>query len=325
MDEDRSQDTALEQDDQEWGDALNDFSESKGVKVEADEDTDTETEDTSAEDTADDTADDAEGEDTEDTEDSEEEGEETDEEKAERERQEAAAEAEAEARRQAREVQRDLIAEQETMRQDIFETMFKEYDGKLRDADGDEIRGYEDVMKLHNPATGQPFTEEEAATWFIKASQHAKQQREEAIQKATMYADINIAVKEEADAVKSKYGKFLNDPKNHQLRDEILQDYLNTLVTDEQTGVITKAPVSMLRFYERTLTPYMKTQQQSTAAEQAKAEAEERARKAEEAARQARQRSDREDIFSRGKNERHDLSEEEEEWGEVMKDYYGKR
>lgn len=264
---------------------------------------------------------------------------ETPEEKAEREKKEAEEAAannetdeEAKARRdreaaarEARATQRDILAEAEAMQNDIVETMFKDKDGKLYDADGDEIRTIEDVMALRNPNTGKNFTEDEAGAYLLKATQHAKREQEEALALAKTYAEVNLTIKDEADTIKDKYGDFLNDPKNAELKAEIWADYEATLQTDEETGVIVKAPVSMVRFYDRALKPYMDAQSDISEAEQAKKDAEEAAAKAKEEAEKARRRSDREDIFDRGSNGRDTLSKEEQEWADAEKAYYGRK
>lgn len=231
----------------------------------------------------------------------------------------------AQAAREARAIQRDSALETEAMQKDIVETMFKDNDGKLYDADGDEINGFEDVMLLRNPSTGKNFTEDEAAAWFLKATQHVQQERADAIEKAKEYAEVNVNIKDEADTIKEKYGDFLADPKNHTLRDEILQDYLDTLITDEASGVVIKAPVSMIRFYDRALKPYVEAQSTINSAEEARKAAEESAAAAKAEADKAKTRNDREDIFARGDSGRDTLTKEEQEWADAEKSYYGKK
>jgi len=239
---------------------------------------------------------------------------------------EAKARREAAAReRELREVSRNMIADTDAVRNDVMEQMFKDKDGKLYDADGDEIRTIEDVMALRNPNTGKNFTEDEAGAYLLKASQHAKQEREEALNRATEIADQLISLKDQADTVKDKYGAFLNDPKNEALKAEIWADYEATFITDEESGLITKAPVSMIRFYDRALKPYVEAQSSITSAQQAKAEAEAAAAKAKADAEKARTRSDREDIFARGDSGRDTLTKEEAEWADAEKAYYGKK
>lgn len=229
------------------------------------------------------------------------------------------------AARDARSLQRDILAETEAMQNDIVDTMFKDKDGKLYDADGDEIRTIDDVMALRNPNTGKNFTEDEAGAYLLKATQHAQQEREDAIAMAKTYAEVNLTIKDEADTIKDKYGEFLNDPKNAALKAEIWADYEATLQTDEESGVIVKAPVSMVRFYDRALKPYVEAQSTINNAEQAKKEAEAAAAKAAEDAKRARTRSDREDLFDRGNSGRETLSKDEAEWADAEKAYYGRK
>lgn len=227
--------------------------------------------------------------------------------------------------RELREASRDFMADTEAVVNDIMVEMFKDKDGKLYDADGDEIKSIEDVMLLRNPNTGKNFTEDEAGAYFLKASQNAKEERQNALAMAKQYAEVNLAIKDEADTVKDKYGAFLSDPKNATLKAEVWADYQETLQVDPDSGVIIKAPVSMIRFYDRALKPYADAQSDITSAQQAKAEAEAAAEKAKAEAAAARKRNDREDIFARGDNGRSTLTKDEEEWADAKKSYYGKK
>jgi len=227
--------------------------------------------------------------------------------------------------REVRDANRDFIADTEAVRNDVVEQMFKDKDGKLYDADGDEIKSIEDVMGLRNPNTGKNFTEDEAAKWFLKASQNAKQEREDALKQAAEIADELISIKDQADTVKDKYGAFLNDPKNAGLKAEIWADYEATFVVDPDSGIIVKAPVSMVRFYDRALKPYVEAQTTINSAEEAKKQAEEAAAKAKAEANAARTRNDREDIFARGDNGRSTLTKDEEEWADAEKSWLSKK
>lgn len=305
--DDTTQEAAETADAQEWDSALESYESEKGVKSEAPQKaTEQETQPPAEEETQP--------------------PEEETQPPAEAPDEEAKAQREAAARaREVREANRDYVADVEAVREDIMAEMFKDRDGKLYDADGDEIKTIDDVMGLRNPNTGKNFTEDEAGAYFLKATQHAQREREEAIQQAERIADEMVSLKDQADTVKDKYGDFLNDPKNAQLKAEIWADYEATFVMDEATGIITKAPVSMTRFYDRALKPYMEAQTSISSAEQAKAEAEAAAAKAKAEADKARSRNDREDIFARGDSGRDTLSKEEAEWADAEKAYYGKK
>lgn len=258
---------------------------------------------------------------------------ETPEQKAEREKKEAdeaAAKGDPAAQERARQIrdqrssQREIIADETAMRDDIRTEMFPDTDGKLYDEDGDEIKTIEDVMRHTNNQTGKNFTKEEAGAWLLAASQHATLEKQKADARISEIADVNISIKDEADTVKERYGAFLADPKNAQLRDEILADYLETLEKDPDTGIIVRNPVSMVRFYDRALKPYVDGVAQATAAD-AKAAAEtEKAKRLEQENKQLKTRTDREDIFSRGNN-RDTLDEDDKEWADATKDYYKDR
>lgn len=312
---DTTQEAAETADAQEWDAAFEQFDSEKGIKSEGNSQ-DEESEDLSTPPAkADDSEEDAEDESQ--TEESKDDSETDEEAQA---RREAAARA-----REFREASREYTADVEAVKEDIMAEMFKDRDGKLYDADGDEIRTIEDVMALRNPNTGKNFTEDEAGAYLLKATQHVQREREEALREAERIADEMVSLKDQADTVKDKYGAFLDDPKNAQLKADIWADYEATFVTDEATGIITKAPVSMVRFYDRALKPYMEAQANISSAEEARRQAEAEAAKAKTEAERARTRNDREDIFARGDSGRDTLSKEEQEWADAEKAYYGSR
>lgn len=224
--------------------------------------------------------------------------------------------------RDARAVQRELKETEQAIKEDIRKEVFGDVPQELTDADGDPIRTISDVQRLQNPNTGQPFTEEEAAIWLMQAQRNLDTKLRETDQQVDEIAETNLNLKEESDAVLNKYGELLKSMP--ELQQQVWEQYERTLVKDEKTGIIQKAPVSLEAFYNTTLAPYVKLAQQledrAKSEEQQRQELEaEKARIAQEAERK-QQRSDRQDIYSGGKSET--VSAEDKEWAAVAKEYY---
>lgn len=223
--------------------------------------------------------------------------------------------------RDARSVQRALAADEKTVKKEIREKMFDDVKESLTDADGDPIRTIEDVQKLMNPNTGKQFTEHEAAQWLLQAQRNLDKRLESIDQQVDEIAEVNLSIKDEADTIKSKYGELLEANPNG-IREKVWQAYEKTLVKDEKSGIIIKAPVSLSEFYDTTLAPYVKLAEQleNKAKENKAGEARvEEEKKKREQAERAQSKSDRSDIYSGGKSDTMDA--EEKEWakaGEVV-------
>jgi hypothetical protein len=243
--------------------------------------------------------------------------------------------------RTARQVNREAAKEVETIAADVREKVFvktqavngvdKQYvegpdkakyvivDGKpsLADTDLDPIRSIEDVMKLLNPITGEGFTEEAAAQWLLSAQQKMNQNLANMDKQIDQIANVNVDMKDQADSINYQYGELLKEMP--ELRDQLWLEYSNTLVKDPTSGIVTGMPVSLERFYEIALQPYVKLAQSLEAQEQAKTEAE----KAQADAKKTRTRADRSDIYGRGKID--DMDDEEKEWAKAGADYFGNK
>ena len=219
--------------------------------------------------------------------------------------------------REARQVQRELDADRDATQKDIREKMFSDWSDDILDSDGDPLKTPADVMKRINPTTNKPFTEEEATAWLLAAQKQKDKDRAEVQARIEEYAETNIRIKDEGDAVRTKFGKILD--KMPELGKEIWADFKNTLVIDEKSGVILKMPVSLQRFYERALQPYAdyNARLEAEAAEKAKADIE---TKKQEKIQTKRTQGDREDIVSSGNSNVADP--EEEGWAKAAKSYY---
>lgn len=251
---------------------------------------------------------------------------ETPEQKAEREAKEAEETAKptppSAAERDARNANRNYTQQVETIKSDVMEQMFADTPQTLEDADGDPIHSIDDVVKLINPRTGEVFTEDEAGMWLLSAQQRFNQNRANIEKQAGEIAEVNYEIKDQADAINEKYGEYLK--KNKELRDDIWKDFQETLVKDKNSGVITKMPVSLERFYERALAPLLKAENTPQAAPEPTAEEKAaEAAKAEAEAKSKRQkaRTDRSDIYA--PNSGAPIDEDAQEWADAATVVFG--
>lgn len=220
--------------------------------------------------------------------------------------------------RTAREAARSYAQQLEAVKTDIVKQMFADVPETLTDGDGDPINTVEDVMKLRNPRTGEAFTEDEAGMWLLSAQQQFNTQRASMEKQAEQIAEVQLDLKDQADAVNAKYGEFLRaDPA---LRTELWLEYSATLIKDEKSGTITKMPLSLEKFYERALGPRVEAQQKQQADAAATQAAKEQAEKDAETKRQ-QARSDRSDIY--GGSQLDTRSDEDKEWAEAEKEVFG--
>lgn len=230
------------------------------------------------------------------------------------------------AARTARVAARQTAQETETIKTDIRTKMFADTPQQLQDADGDPIKSINDVMKLMNPRTGQPFTQEEAGMWLLSAQQQFNQNLASVEKQIEQIADVNMDLKDQVDSINYQYGELLRAMP--ELRDEIWQDYQNTLVKDPKSNIIVKAPVSFERFYERALKPYA---DKALALEEAAAPVaplpvvpviDPAKIEADAKADRAKKRADRSDIFGGGK----DVDDsEDQEWATAATAVFGPR
>jgi hypothetical protein len=246
--------------------------------------------------------------------------------------------------RDARSAARETAEQTKAVVADVRAKMFADIPTQMVDSDGDPIQTVQDVMNLVNPATGKGFTEEEAYPWLLAAQQKFNENRAETESKITAIADINMAIKQEADYVNAKYGAILKADTG--LRDKLWAQFEKTLEKDPATGIITKMPVSLEEFYELALegraapAPSAATPPAApgvakpgepaapaapdpakVAADAAAAEAKTKA-DAEAAKQQAR--ADRSDIYIPPADPKA-VDKDDDEWGKAAKDYYGDR
>lgn len=223
----------------------------------------------------------------------------------------------------ARLTAREQQAEVDAVKSDVREKMFSATPTELRDADGDLIKSIDDVMKLNNPRTGQPFTEEEAGMWLIQAQNTLKENTALVERQVNEIADTNIDLKDQADVVNYQYGELLRAMP--ELRASLWAQYEKTLAKDTKSGIITKAPVSLQKFYETALEPYaelgrnLESQETIKTEETAKADAK---IKAEAEAKKTQVRQDRSDIYGKGKVDTQ--TDDDKEWSAAAEAVFGK-
>jgi len=213
---------------------------------------------------------------------------------------------------EARATQREIAEEFEAMKRDVAQELFKDLPTELKDADGDPIRGVEDVMKLVDPRTGVAFTEEAATVYLIQAKENLNRIISEAEKQADHITSINIALKDDSDRLQREFGEILKA--NPDVFPAVWAQYQKTLKLSPSGKMVVEAPVSLYEFTKTAVLPYVnvaKAQQEAAAAKDAAAKAQ-----------RSQDRRSRSDIFSNGKID--NLSDDEKEWAEVSKDYFGK-
>lgn len=227
------------------------------------------------------------------------------------------------ASRSARATARELAQQREVMVNDVRTKLFADVPEYLQDADGDPIRGIEDVMGLINEKTGETFTEEEAGLWLLNAQQQFNKAKADIEKQIESIAELNLDVKDQADAINAKYGKWLQA--HTDIRDQIWADFAKTLKVDPNTKLVIEMPMPLETFYENALGPRVeaevKTANDTAAAEKAKADADAKAKADAEAQRQ-KDRADRSDVYNPPANAGAPTDKDEEEWDSAYDSLY---
>ncbi len=225
---------------------------------------------------------------------------------------------------------RDRLVEEAQLRQarddiakDVRSKLFDK-PTRLEDADGDPIESIADVMKLQNPATGEPFTAEEAASWLLRAQDHFEKQSRADQAEIDKIVETNVTIKYDLEAINEEYGELLKYLPN--LRQQLTDAFLKTVETGEDGDTIISTRIGMKEFFDVALAPYVKQVKQLEVEDLAKTEANEKAtaeQKRQEQAHQQRQdRSDRGDIFSTKTKIENITDAEEKDWASAAKEYY---
>lgn len=226
--------------------------------------------------------------------------------------------ADAIARRTARQEQAAL----DSVKSDIREKMFKDAPTELRAGDGELLDTVDKVMQYTNPATGEPFTREEATLWLSQSERALEKQTAEMNATVERIADVQLDLKDQADVVNYEYGELLVAMPD--LQKKLWGEYEKTLTKDPKSGIITNAPVSLQEFYAAALEPYAQLGRQLEQQESDKTVADQQASEAaKQQAEQAKQqrRQDRSDIYGSGKTDTQ--TEDEKEWAAAAEAVFG--
>lgn len=225
--------------------------------------------------------------------------------------------------RDTRVAAKEFAAQVEVVAADVREKMFKDEPTVLQDASGDPIRSIEDVMLLVNPRTGEAFTDDEAASWLLSAQQQFNQNLEDTKKRITEIAEVNVDLKDEVESITYRYGELLKSMP--EVRDQLWAEFEKTLITDKDSGVVTKMPVSLEKFYSIALAPYAKLAEGLENTEDAKKvqeekDAEDAKKKADEAEAKKKKLADRGDLYGGGKDDIRD--EDDKEWDAAIKNVF---
>lgn len=213
------------------------------------------------------------------------------------------------------------------LKNEIRQKMFADQPTELRAKDGQLLDSIDTLMQYTNPRTGQPFTEEEAGMYLLQANQQLKDNMSRMEAQVEEIASTNLALKDEADLINYQYGALLEAMP--ELRQQLWDAYSKTFQTDSKSGIITKAPVSLQKFYATALEPYAELGRRLEAEETAKNANNTQtppaptapAQQQQEAQRKQQVRQDRSDIYGGGKIDTQ--TEDDKEWGVALENVFG--
>jgi hypothetical protein len=146
--------------------------------------------------------------------------------------------------------------------------------------DGTPISSVEQLTKVLNPETDEPYTREEAATLLLDARKVVDENLAAYEKRVDELTDLNVNFKEQSDEVDRKYGDILKAFPD--LAQELLEGYKKTFTTDDGGKYVTNVPVSPMEYYAPVLNKFRNaTDQANQQAADAKAAEEKAARDAE--------------------------------------------
>lgn len=224
------------------------------------------------------------------------------------------------ARRAERAYKQDL----ENIKTDVRKKLYGEVPGEMRDAQGDPITSIEDVMQLVNPRTGDAFTREEAAEWFMSAQSQFNRNQDRINKEVEKIADLHMDLWDQTQVINNRYGALLREMPD--VRDKAWKAFNKTLIKDEKTGVITDITIPLEEFYEDYLEPYAelgRAAEKAQKEDEAATKAAEEARKKQEEEERQRKRADRSDIY--GGTDKDNQDPEDKEWDQAATAVFGPR
>jgi len=227
--------------------------------------------------------------------------------------------------RDTRVAQREAAAHVEAIRNDVRTRMFKDAPDTWRDADGDEIRSAEDIMKLINPRTNQQFDDPlEAQLFFNEGMRQFKENQAALTAEVDRISNIQAQLGDDADSIREEYGELFKTIPGLQQR--LWQQWVKGATVDK-SGIITNVTQPLGEFYRAALEPIAelarKAEQEQASAGQGAGDGTQpngQETQVQQPNRQQR-RADRSDIFGGGNTDQ--MSDEEKEWDAAAKAYFG--
>lgn len=147
------------------------------------------------------------------------------------------------------------------MKDEVLSTLYPEgIDRQLRDADGDPIKGIEDLTGvdpqtgqqvgagLINPVTGEVFTEDEAGRYILRGQQRLNEQVQLMEDQAFRIAETHLSLKESSERVEQEFGHII-DKLPKEVSEQIANAYIRTLHRDKKSGLVVGVPLDAYEFY----------------------------------------------------------------------------
>jgi hypothetical protein len=156
--------------------------------------------------------------------------------------------------------------------------------------DGTPISSVDQLTKVLNPATDEPYTREEAATLLLDARKIVDENVAAYEKRVDDLTDLNVNFKEQSDEVDRLYGDILKTFPEQATK--LLEGYKKTFKTDEGGTYVTDVPISPLDYYGPALAPLRNATDQVNQQEADTKAAEEKAAKAEAAKEEQEDRGD---------------------------------
>lgn len=225
----------------------------------------------------------------------------------------------------ARKTQREIDEDRKTYISDIREKLYPDLKTELTDSEGKPIRNVSDLTRLENPKTGKAFTEEEASYFLIQAQKHLAEETQKAEDRVSEVADVLITVRDEALAVRHKWGDLLKEMDKVQpgFSQGLLNQYKKTLQTDPETGIIVKNPVSAEEWYDTTLAGYEAARKALQTGEEQQQQSKQEVTKTKVQLDKVRNKQDRGDLTSSNNTDTRD--QDDKEWDTAIEAQFGDR
>lgn len=145
--------------------------------------------------------------------------------------------------------------------------------------DGTPINSVEQLTKVINPGTDEPYTREEAATLLLDARKIVDDNIKAYESRVDELTDLNVGFKEQADEVEQKFGDILKAFPD--VAQDLLKAYQKTFTTSDDGKYVTNVPIPPMEFYAPVLGRFrvatdqvvQQQQEEKTAAEKAEREA----------------------------------------------------